>query len=232
LEFTERVVVVTGGAGVLGSAVAARLAAAGAVCHLPVRGPAAGERFAGAPERTLVVPGIDLTDERAVRELYAGLPEVWASIHCAGGFAMAPIGDTSLADLEKLWSINAVTSFLCSREAARAMQRRGQGGRIVNVVARPAVDPRAGAGMAAYTATKAAVAALTLALSEELASERIWVNAVAPSILDTPANRAAMPDADPARWVAPAAVAEAIAFLSSPANDCVRGAVVPAYGRS
>ena len=100
------------------------------------------------------------------------------------------------------------------------------------MAARPALEPRLGAGMAAYTAAKAAVAALTQALAQEVAEEEIWVNAVAPSIIDTPANRAAMPDADHARWVAPAALAEIIIFLASADNRAARGAVLPVYGQS
>jgi NAD(P)-dependent dehydrogenase (short-subunit alcohol dehydrogenase family) len=86
--------------------------------------------------------------------------------------------------------------------------------------------------MVGYTASKSAVAALTQSLAQELTEEEIWVNAVAPSILDTPANRAAMPDADHSRWVAPAALAEIIVFLASPANRVTRGAVIPVYGGS
>ena len=86
--------------------------------------------------------------------------------------------------------------------------------------------------MVAYTASKSAVAALTQALAQETTDEKIWVNAVAPSILDTPANRAAMPDADYARWVSPTDLAEVIAFLASPANHVTRGAVIPVYGGS
>jgi len=86
--------------------------------------------------------------------------------------------------------------------------------------------------MVAYTASKSAVAALTQALAQETTDEEIWVNAVAPSVLDTPANRAAMPNADPRRWVAPADLAEIVAFLASPANRVTRGAVIPVYGGS
>jgi len=86
--------------------------------------------------------------------------------------------------------------------------------------------------MVAYTASKSAVAALTQALAQETTDEKIWVNAVAPSILDTPTNRAAMPDANYARWVSPADLAEVIAFLASPANHVTRGAVIPVYGGS
>ena len=234
MDFQDRAVVVTGASGVLGRVVAETLAGLGATCHLPVREQAHDARLAwaaGSP-RLVVAPGVDGANEDAVRSFYRGLTRVWGSIHCTGGFRMAPIESTSLADFEGLWNTNAVTAFLCSREAAIAMRRGGVGGRIVNVVARPALEPRTGAGMVAYTASKAAVAALTIALGQELAEDRIWVNAVAPSILDTPANRAAMPAAEATAWVKPAAVAAVIAFLASSANDCVRGATVPVYGRA
>jgi len=108
----------------------------------------------------------------------------------------------------------------------------GAGGRIVNVAARPALEWRSGANMAAYAASKAAVAALTVALAQEVAAKNILVNAVAPSIIDTPANRRDMPDADHAAWPKPEAIAEIICGLASPANQVARGAIVPVYGRA
>jgi NAD(P)-dependent dehydrogenase (short-subunit alcohol dehydrogenase family) len=125
---------------------------------------------------------------------------------------------------------NALTCYLCCRAAAANMRASGNGGRIVNVAARPALEPRSAAGMALYAASKAAVAALTQSLAEELAKDGIWVNAVAPSILDTPANRAAMPKADHAAWPKVDDVARVIAFLSSPINRVARGGVIPVYG--
>jgi NAD(P)-dependent dehydrogenase (short-subunit alcohol dehydrogenase family) len=107
-----------------------------------------------------------------------------------------------------------------------------QGGRIVNVAARPGLEWRTGAGMAAYTASKAAVAALTVALAEEVAKDGILVNAIAPSIMDTPANRAAMPKADYSLWPKVEEVATTILFLASPENRVTRGGVVPVYGKS
>jgi NAD(P)-dependent dehydrogenase (short-subunit alcohol dehydrogenase family) len=112
------------------------------------------------------------------------------------------------------------------------MTRTGAGGRIVNVAARPALEWRTGAGMAAYAASKAAVAALTVALAEEVVKSGILVNAVAPSIMDTPANRAAMPQADFSAWPKVEEVAATILFLASPDNKVSRGGVVPVYGRS
>jgi NAD(P)-dependent dehydrogenase (short-subunit alcohol dehydrogenase family) len=108
----------------------------------------------------------------------------------------------------------------------------GAGGRIVNVAARPALEWRSGAGMTAYTASKAAVAAFTTALAEEVAKDGILVNAVAPSIMDTAANRDAMPKSDFALWPKVEEVAATILFLASPDNRVTRGAIVPVYGKS
>ena len=127
---------------------------------------------------------------------------------------------------------NLVTCFLCCAAAINAIGGSGQGGRIVNVAARHALEWRSGAGLVAYTASKAAVAALTMALSEEVVKDGILVNAVAPSIMDTPANRAAMPKADHKAWPKVEEVAATILFLASPDNKVTRGGVVPVYGRS
>ena len=111
------------------------------------------------------------------------------------------------------------------------MAKTGVGGRIVNVAARPGLEWRTGAGMAAYAASKAAVAALTVALAEEVAKDGILVNAVAPSIMDTPTNRAAMPKADHAAWPKVEEVAATVLFLAAPENKVTRGALVPVYGK-
>src|SRR5438874_2139330 len=164
-------------------------------------------------------------------------PPRWGSIHLAGGFAMSPVAETSAVDFADQFQMNALSSFLCSAAAIRAIRARNElgpggakGGRIVNVAARPGLEPRLGSGMVAYATAKAAVAAMTEALAQETSGEEIWINAVAPSVLDTPANRVAMPDADHASWVAPSAVAELITFLASPDNRVTRGAVIPVYG--
>ncbi len=236
MDMKDAPVVVTGGTGVLGTAVVGRLLAAGARCFVPSLDSDELDRFAhGGHEHVQVSGGVDLTDDMAVAEYYADLPRLWASLHIAGGFAMAPLADTTRADFSAMMGMNALTCFLCCREAARAMAARpwgAGGGRLVNVAARPGLEPRTGAGMAAYAASKAAVAALTQALGEELAPADIWVNAVAPSIIDTPANRAAMPTADHGNWPTPEQIAETIVFLASPANRATRGAVIPVYGKS
>ena len=233
MDFRDRHVVVTGGTGALGTAVVGALVEAGAVCHVPFVVAAEAERFALRSHAGVrLVETTNLADDAAVAKLYDGVPRLWASIHLAGGFAMAAIGETKKSDLMAQVEMNFVTAFLCCRAAVGAMTRTGAGGRIVNVAARPALEWRTGAGMVAYAASKAAVAAATMALAEEVAKHGILVNAVAPSIMDTPANRAAMPKADHAAWPKVAEVAATIVFLASPANKVTRGAVVPVYGRS
>ena len=117
-EFAGLHVVVTGATGELGEAVARHLVGAGATVHLPVRTPdKARALYAGAGGRVRCVAVSDLGDEAAVAAFYAGLPPIWASIHCAGGFAMSRIDDTTLGELETMLDINAASAFLCSREA-------------------------------------------------------------------------------------------------------------------
>jgi NAD(P)-dependent dehydrogenase (short-subunit alcohol dehydrogenase family) len=212
LDMQGRHVVVTGGKGALGGAVVALLEARGAIVHVPD------------------VATVDLSREADAAAYYAGLPPLWASIQLAGGFAMAKLTETSLLDFEKQWRTNTVTCFLACREAVRSMRRASGGGRLVNVAARPVLVPAA--SMTAYTAAKAGVAAMTQALAVELAADQILVNAVVPSVIDTPANRASMPKADHAAWPKPAELAEAIAFLASPQNTLTSGTLVPVYGRA
>jgi NAD(P)-dependent dehydrogenase (short-subunit alcohol dehydrogenase family) len=233
MDFGNRHVIVTGGTGALGTALVGGLVAAGALCHVPYIHAGEAERF---PLRNhaqvTLVADVELSNEAAVSKLYAGVPKLWASIHLAGGFAMAPIGGTTKAALMGQVEMNFVTAFLCCQAAVAAMARAGEAGRIVNVAARPALEWRTGAGMIAYAASKAAVAAFTVALAEEVAKGGILVNAVAPSIMDTPANRAAMPKADYAAWPKVEEVAATILFLASPDNKVTRGGIVPVYGKS
>jgi len=233
VDYRDRDVVVTGGTGALGTAVVGALVEAGAICHVPVVHAAEAERFPLRDHAQVKLMQVGtLADEAEVELLYDSIPQLWASIHLAGGFAMAPVAETTKSDLIEQMDMNFITAFLCCRGAVNAMQRAGGGGRIVNVAARPAIEWRTGAGMAAYTASKAAVAALTAALAEEVAKVGILVNAVAPSIMDTPSNRKAMPKADHAAWPKVEEVAATILFLASPENKVTRGAVVPVYGRS
>lgn len=200
-----RHVVVTGAGGGLGPSVVEALTREGAICHAPSR------------------QELDLTDEAAVVRYYAALPALWASVHVAGGFAMAPVVDTSLAAFQGQWTINTVTAFLASREAVRRL--RGGGGRIVNVATRQIVEPPG--GKLAYLTAKSALAGMTRALAAEVRRDGILVNAVLPDTIDTPANRAAMPNADRSTWTSPEAIARTIAWLASPENATVTGALLP-----
>ncbi len=227
--FADRHVVVTGGSGALGTAVVKALLAQGAVCHIADRRTPDTSRcpHKDHPEVHMHYE-VDVTDDASVTAFYGDLPELWASIHCAGAFAMAPITDIGLADFQRMLDINLTSAFLCCREATRAIRAAAGDGRIVNVIARPALSPCG--GMAAYAISKAAAASLTQCLSEELRGESIFVNAVAPSIFDTPANRQAMPAADHDAWPTPAQLAATIEFLASPGNQATSGALVPVYG--
>jgi NAD(P)-dependent dehydrogenase (short-subunit alcohol dehydrogenase family) len=234
MDFRDRHLVITGGAGALGTAVVTALVEAGAICHVPCFDGAEAQRFRprGHKHVVLSVTG-SLADETAVTRLYQGIAPLWASVHLAGGFAAARLAETGVATLQQQIEMNLVSCLLCCRAAVNTMTAGAAGGgRIVNVAARAALEWRTGAGMAAYTASKAAVAALTVALAEEVAKDGILVNAVAPSIMDTPANRAAMPKADYSLWPKVEEVAATILFLASPENRVTRGAVVPVYGKS
>ncbi|HLH90957.1 MAG TPA: SDR family NAD(P)-dependent oxidoreductase [Xanthobacteraceae bacterium] len=230
--YQGRHVVVTGGTGALGSAVVGALLEAGATCHIPYFVEAEATRFLHREhKRVSLINAGDLADEAVVARVYGGVPKLWASIHIAGGFAYAPIGDTTVAILRRQIDMNFVSSFLCCRAAVAAMAQSPDGGRIVNVAARPALEGRAGANMTAYAASKAAVVTLTMALAEEVAGKNILVNAIAPSILDTPQNRKDMPKAGHDAWPKLDEVARTIVFLASPDNKVTRGGIVPVYGK-
>lgn len=239
LNFDGRHVVVTGGTGALGTAVVDLLLKSGASCHVSCIKQEELDRFEFKKHpKVRVQQGVELTDEKAVESFFSvfgGGTPLWASIQVAGGFAMAAADTVSKADFVSMMQGNALSCFLCCREAIRKMKGGGGvggGGRIVNVAARPGIMPELGAGMVPYTTSKAAVAAMTQALAAEVAGQGIWVNAVVPSIMDTRANRAAMPDADHSKWPKLSDVAASIAFLASPDNQVTRGALVPVYGKS
>jgi NAD(P)-dependent dehydrogenase (short-subunit alcohol dehydrogenase family) len=222
----DRHVVITGGQGGLGGAVVDAFVDAGAVVHLPVRAVAPGT----IPRARIHLTAVDLTDEAAVAAFYRGLPGLWASVHLAGGYAGAPITEIDQAALRTQIDINLVTAFSCCREAVRKMRASGTGaaspgGRIVNFASRAALVP--GGGALAYAAAKAGVVALSQGLAIEVRGDGILVNALAPQTIDTPNNRAAMPNADFSRWSRPADIARTLLWLVAPDNVLVTGAVIP-----
>jgi len=231
MSFSGKHVVVTGGTGALGIAVTGALLAQGAHCVVPYVHEAEAKAYPHRDNANMqFVEVCDLAEEGDVARVYAAVKgPLWASLHIAGGFAMGKVADTDKAALMRQIDGNLVSCFLCCRAAVRAMT---SGGRIVNVAARPALEWRSGAGMSAYTIAKTGVAALTGSLAEEVAKDGILVNAVAPSVMDTPANRAAMPKADHDNWPKVEEVAGTILFLASPDNRVTRGAIVPVYGKA
>lgn len=221
-------ILVTGAAGVLGQAVIATLVARGeavAAVDLAPMIPAAGQRVS--------VGGIDLADATAGAALIAqltgtsGAGSLTGLVNVAGGFLWETVSEGGWASWERMYRINVQTAFEATRLALPAL--RTSRGAIVNVSA--AATARAGAGMGAYAAAKSAVSRLTEALAAEELTNGVRVNAVMPSVIDTPANRRDMPDADHSRWVSPSEIAEVVAFLLSPAASGVTGALVPVVGR-
>jgi NAD(P)-dependent dehydrogenase (short-subunit alcohol dehydrogenase family) len=230
MDFSGKQVVVTGGTGALGTAVVGMLLGAGASCIVPYVIDAEAEHFAHRA-KTKLIEVADLADEADVEKLFEDVTP-WASIHIAGGFVAGSVAATNKAALMAQLDGNLISCFLCCHAAVNAMMASVKGGRIVNVAARPALEPRLGAGMSAYTVAKSGVAALTVALAEEAARDGILVNAVAPSIMDTGANRKAIPKANFDLWPKVEEVAATIVFLASPNNRVTRGAIVPVYGKS
>ena len=232
VDFGGGTVIVTGGTGSLGGAVVERFLEAGArvLATYVVEAELAPfrERFAGQEARV----ALQRCDLRRATEVAALFERVAASslravVNLAGGYAWTRVADADAAALEHLLDLNLHTTFTVCRAAAPVLMAAG-GGAIVNVSARAALRGEAGNGV--YGATKAAVLALTQSLAEELKDAGVNVNAVLPSIIDTPANRAAMPKSDPARWVAPGDLANVIVFLASDAAHAIHGAGIPVYG--
>lgn len=226
-SLASRRVLVTGGLGALGRAVGRLLAERGARVVLLDLAPAqAVDGMAG------VLGGVDLGDEAAtvgaVAEAARLMGGVDALVNIAGGFRWERLDGGSLATWDAMYQMNLRSAVAASR-AALPHLRAASPAAIVNVGALAAV--KAGVGMAAYAASKAGVARLTEALAEELKDEAVRVNAVLPSILDTPANRADMPDADPSRWVSGPQLAAVVAFLLSADAAAVTGACIPVAGR-
>jgi len=219
-----RSVIVTGGFGILGQAVASAFAAQGDKVARIDFAPEARVALAGG----LDLGGIDLTDQESTREALANVVEAHGGIdvlvNVAGGFTWETLGDGSIASWAKMQSMNLMTAATITQLALPELTKSGEG-RIINIGAGAAV--KAPMGMGAYAASKSGVHRMTEALAEELSGTSVTVNAVLPSIIDTPTNRSDMPNDDFSKWVQPDAIADVIVFLASPAARSVSGALVP-----
>jgi NAD(P)-dependent dehydrogenase (short-subunit alcohol dehydrogenase family) len=226
----DRHVLCTGGAGGLGSKVTTALVRRGARVTVPVYQRKEADRLLadlGPMASHVVLVQCDLREETAVAEMIAGMPRLDALVHLVGGFAMGPTVDFTLEHYREQVDLNLTITFLAVKHALRRMQTGGYG-RIVTVASRAALEPSANA--AVYAACKAGVLAFTRAVADETRGTNLTANCVLPSIIDTPANRAAMGEADAAKWVKPERLAETIAFLASEEAGDLRGSAITVYG--
>ena len=222
----DRVIVVTGGQGVLGRAVVRTALAGGsrvaAVDYAP----------ASALGEAMVLGGVDLTDAaaagKAMDDIASRLGRIDALLNIAGGFAWQTTESGDPKTWERMFAMNVKTTLTATR-AALPHLLKSSAGRVINVGAAGAL--KSGAGMGAYAASKAGVHRLTESLAEELKDSGVTVNAVLPSIIDTPQNRADMPDANPDRWVDPEDLAAVMLFLASEQSRAITGALIPVTGR-
>src|SRR5262245_1136975 len=226
-----KVVAVTGGFGQLGLAVVQAASEAGA--RVAALGRSATPEQLKGQGVSLALSNVDVADPaaaaRALDEVVANLGRLDALVNVAGTFRWETLSEGSVETWDLLYRVNLRTAVSASHAALPHLLRSGNG-RIVNVGARAAAA-KASAGMGAYTASKAGVAKLTESLADELKDRGITVNAVLPSTIDTPANRADMPKADFSRWVAPRDIASVIVFLLSDEARAVTGALIPVSGR-
>jgi NAD(P)-dependent dehydrogenase (short-subunit alcohol dehydrogenase family) len=222
-----KVVVVTGASGALGKVVAQIALARGAhvagVDYAASQTPATSDR--------IELGGVDLTDaasaKQAIDAVAAHFGKIDALVNIAGGFAFETVAEGDPKTWQRMYTLNVLTALNASRSAIPHLSA-SPAGRIVNVGAMGALQ--AGSGMGAYAASKAGVHRLTEALAAEWKG-KITVNAVLPSTIDTPANRASMPKADFGKWVTPQELTEVILFLTSDAASAVTGALLPVSGR-
>jgi len=232
VEFAGKVAVVTGGTGALGQAITRRLVAGGSVVAVPFVVPAEAEALrASLPvaerDRLHATPA-DVADPAAMDGFVGGVlarhRRVDILVCAVGGFAAGDLVSTPPEAWNRMLTLNLTTTYLACHGALPAMLR-ARSGRVITIASRAVVPPMA--GFLAYTVAKAGVIALTLALAREVAPHGVTVNAVLPSTMDTPANRAAMPDADRSGWVSVDSVAGVVTLLAGDGARDVTGALIP-----
>lgn len=221
-------VLITGATGALGRSVVTRFLDAGErVLAVGQDEQGLGELTALAPSASLAVRRADLSSSEEVGRLFAEAETPSAVVHLVGGFRWSRLADTSDRDWSFLLSVNLETTFHVCREAARRFEA-ALGGALVAVASPAGLLGEAGVG--AYAATKAGVLRLVESLAREIAPFGARANAVLPGTMDTPANRASMPGADPSQWVTTDAVASVIHFLTTPAAAAINGASIRVPG--
>jgi NAD(P)-dependent dehydrogenase (short-subunit alcohol dehydrogenase family) len=219
--FQGRAVLVFGASGALGSGVATAFAAAGATVTGADKAPPA----AGSAPATIRHAAVDVLDDAALGALFDAHPSPWAVVNTVGGFApRRPLAELDSGELTAQLKLNLVTAALITKHALRVMRSSGEG-RIVHTASR-AGTVSTGSGFA-YSVSKLGVLHLVSMAADETRGTGITVNCVVPSIIDTPANRAAMPNADHASWPKIPDIAQAYLFLASPASRLISGAAIP-----
>lgn len=230
-EFADRVALISGASGGLGTAVTTAFLEAGArvagVSRIgPGLPPGAESRFLSL-RADLAMAG---QAERAVDAVLDRFQRLDLVIHLVGGFeGPTPVAETSLETWQRMLDMNLTSAFHLARAAVPRMLRAGRG-RFLAIGSRTALEPAP--GLSAYGVSKAGLVMLVRTLALELRGSGVTANVVLPSIIDTPANRAAMPGADPSRWVPPASIAALLLWLASDAGGDVNGAAIPIYGRA
>jgi NAD(P)-dependent dehydrogenase (short-subunit alcohol dehydrogenase family) len=220
-------VLVAGGTGYLGTAVVRELLAGGYAVTATWVVEREAERLAAEPVELVHA---DLFDAEQVGKAIDATADLEAVVNLVGGYAEGPlVHETDPDQFDGLMRLNVKPCFMLARAAMPRLMERG-GGAFVGVSARPALRPFPGA--AAYIASKAAVLALIQALDAEYKHHGIRCNAILPSVIDTPANRTAQPDADYSKWVQPEEIAKVVRFLVSEESGPTSGAAVPVYGRA
>ncbi len=222
MSMAEKIILVCGAAGGLGRAVTPILSRSGATLVLLDR------EIPRDAEPGPQWMQVDVAQEGSVRQVIervlANTGRIDGLVNLVGGFAPARLVDTTVDQWQRMLTVNLTAAYLLSRAVIPAMAAR-QSGRIIHIAAKAALEPFPGA--AAYIASKAALVALVRATALETKDSGVTVNAILPSTIDTPANRASMPDADPSQWVRPSSIAQALLFLLSDEAQQITGAALP-----
>ncbi|MBI4216445.1 MAG: SDR family oxidoreductase [Chloroflexi bacterium] len=237
LSLQGQVAIITGGTGGLGPAVLGAFLKSGAQVVAPVRERAKLDALRpslGEAEARLRALEADVTQEESVAaftlQVMRDLGRIDILVNLVGGFAGgASLAETATADFQRMLDLNLKSVFLCSRAVLPQMLKQGRG-KIISVASRAGLKGAARVGP--YSAAKAGVILLTESLSEEVKHLGLNVNCILPSVIDTEANRKAMPKADFSRWVRPEEIASVLLFLASDAARAIQGAAIPVYGRA